>query len=220
MCSQRYEWSNLRRWFKEGVRTIQSGSRLWHEKLHWMPKPFRTIHVNSNGIFQSSELEIIEIKNVLTLIRCRIDVGIAFARNFVEFQQNTRDVSVFDLPVFWLWKWLFILFCVVYLKNHGLAVELNDRIKDQCINRSILFVFNGKMSAQSYGKFGIIERFQCIIQAITKAVKDSDISRVWTVVRRELERIVDKTRSCRSESNIFNQMKFVAKWHLYARWIH
>lgn len=90
---------------------------------------------------------------------------------------------------------------------------MNDRIEGQCLRNSIQFASDGIMLMQP---FGIIRRlmntFKCVIRAVTKAVEDTNISRVWILFRRELQMILDKTRSCRSEITVVDKIRYMIQF--------
>lgn len=92
-----------------------------------------------------------------------------------------------------------------------MAIKIHDEIEEQCLKTSVQFAFDEDVRVQPRSAFGLLKKafatLKCVIQAITDAVKDTNIFRIWTLFREKLQMILDKTRSCRSEVTIIDQIR-------------
>lgn len=92
--------------------------------------------------------------------------------------------------------------------NKELAIKLHDEIEEHCLHNGVQSAFDEDVVVHPLGLIRkAFATLKCVIQAITEAVVDTNIFRIWTLFREKLQMILDKTRSCRSEVTIIDQIR-------------
>lgn len=80
-------------------------------------------------------------------------------------------------------------------------------------NESFPIEKNVTLSSDELSLFGANELIRCIIQAINDGVKETgleEISKAWEEYKKDIQNVLDKARSCKSERSIWKTMKLVS----------
>lgn len=101
----------------------------------------------------------------------------------------------------------------VSAENIKFIPDVTEIIKENCKENTFTEIWNDLLKEDPEnpdpieGEISLIKRLKCIGEAITAAVKETDFEGVWDEYKRDLDRLYNRIKACKNESNKWEVVK-------------
>lgn len=92
-------------------------------------------------------------------------------------------------------------------ENPQIIQEFARQIQAKCSGQTYAELMNKFAIADETDGIKGVEKIKCITEAITDAVSETDFNKIWEEYRKDLEKLHERVKACKSESSKWEAAK-------------